>query len=298
MIEIKLLDDNSEIVSYNFDDFPIHSKKYSLSDYPNMSAANHWHDDLEFIIILKGKMSYSVNGKTYLLNEGQAIFVNSQQMHYGYSSDGSDCEFICIVLNPSLISNIARIKDSYLIPVFTDASHPSFIFDSSISWERNFIEMLTNLHNLCNTETEGFELQVMSIFYSICFTLYNNLKNHKVYKEAYYDKNLEAMHSMVGYIQKNYKNKITLNEIAASGKVCRSSCCEIFQSILNKSPISYLIEYRLEKSIELLNIAFYSITEIALQCGFNSSSYFTEIFRKNIGVTPSQYRKNHINKIK
>ena len=69
---------------------------------------------------------------------------------------------------------------------------------------------------------------------------------------------------MVGYIQKNYKNKITLSEIAVSGNVCRSNCCKIFQSLLNKSPITYLMEYRLDKSIKLLKISSYSVTEIAL----------------------------------
>jgi len=75
----------------------------------------------------------------------------------------------------------------------------------------------------------------------------------------------------------------------------RSSCCDIFQLILNKTPVSYLTEYRLEKSIELLNIPSLSVTEIALLCGFTGSSYFAEIFHKKLGCTPSQYRKKKFN---
>lgn len=295
MLEIKVLNDNSEDVAYNFTDFTVRAKQALLSDYPNMAAANHWHDDFEFTIILKGEMSYSVNGKSCVLKEGQAIFVNSQQMHYGYSSDGSDCSFICILLNPSLISTINRIKESYLIPICKDTSHPFFIFDQSVTWQRDFIEMLSKIYKLCNEERDGFELHVMSIFYSICHSLYENVKKDKIHKEIFFDKNLDAMHNMIGYIQQNYQHKITLSEIASAGNVCRSSCCEIFGLILHKSPVSYLTEYRLEKSIEMLNNLSYSITEIALQCGFNSSSYFTEIFHRNIGCTPSEYRKKNIN---
>ena len=97
MLKMTLLNDNSEVVSYNFANFPIRAKKSLLSDYPAMAAANHWHTDWEFILLLNGKMSYSVNGKSYELQEGQAIFINSEQMHYGYSADGSDCNFICIL---------------------------------------------------------------------------------------------------------------------------------------------------------------------------------------------------------
>lgn len=294
MLEMKLLNDNSEVVSYNFSDFPVRAKQSLLSDYPAMAAANHWHNDWEFILILKGKMSYSVNGKSYELQEGQAIFINSGQMHYGYSADGSDCSFICLLLPPSLLSSITRIKETYVLPVCTDASHPFFILHPEISWQRNLIEILKDIYKLCNEEKDGFELHIMSLFHSLCYSVYHNMKDNISTQEVTDDKKLEAMHNMVGYIQKNYQGKITLDEIAASGNVCRSSCCHIFQLILHKSPISYLTEYRLEKSIELLNISSLSVTEIALQCGFTGSSYFTEIFRKNIGCTPSQYRKKKI----
>ena len=103
------------------------------------------------------------------------------------------------------------------------------------------------------------------------------------------------MHDMTGFIQENFQKKLTLEEIAYSGHVSRSSCCNIFQDFLNKTPITYLTEYRLEKSLKLLHFTSYSITEIALQCGFTGSSYYTEIFHKKTGCTHSQYRKNLIN---
>lgn len=297
MSKIKLLSDNSEVVSYNFSDFPIYAKQSLLSDYPAMAAANHWHDDWEFIILLNGKMSYSVNGKSYELQEGQAIFINSAQMHYGYSADGSDCSFICILLPPSLLSGITRIKETYVLPICTDTSHPFFILYPEIAWQRNLIDMLKNIYKLCTEKKDGFELYIMGIFNSLCYTLHSNMKYNISTQEATGDKKLEAMHNMIGYIQKNYQKKITLNEIAAAGNVCRSSCCYIFQFFLHKTPISYLTEYRLEKGIELLKFPYISVTEIALQCGFTGSSYFTEMFHKKIGCTPSQYReKKHLDK--
>lgn len=288
---LKIKGDNSEVVSYNFIDFPVYVKQSLLSYFPNMAVANHWHDDWEFTILLKGEMSYSINGKSYELSEGDTVFINSQQMHYGYSRDGSDCSFICILLPPSLLSTIKRIKETYILSICTDTSHPFFIFHPSITWQRQLIEMLKNIYKLCNKKQDGFELQVMSIFYSLCHSLYNNIRNSTATEEFTDHKKLEAMHNMIGYIQQNYQKKITLNDIAAAGNVCRSSCCEIFQLILHKTPVSYLTDYRLEKSIELLNNFSLSITEIAFQCGFAGSSYFTEIFHKNMKCTPFQYRK-------
>ena len=85
---------------------------------------------------------------------------------------------------------------------------------------------------------------------------------------------------MVGFIQQKYSSKIALQDIAAAGYVCRSSCCSIFKEYLNQTPNAYLTEYRISKSVELLANPDLSVTEIAMQCGFSGSSYFTETFRK------------------
>lgn len=294
MIKMNLSTNKSEKVSYNFIDFPIRANKSLLSEYPGMSAINHWHNDLEFTLMLKGNMSYSINGDSYDIKENECIFVNSQHMHYGYSKDGSDCEFICILLNTNLFSQLSIIKNNYLDTLFNDTTNAYSILRQSVFWQKDCIEKIKEIYQLCTEKTDGFELQVISIVHSLIYLLYKFLKD-KNSKSILQKKNLKAMHDMTGFIQENFQKKLTLEEIAYSGHVSRSSCCSIFQDFLNKTPITYLTEYRLEKSLKLLQFTSYSITEIALQCGFTGSSYYTEIFHKKMRCTPSQYRKNLIN---
>ncbi|MDR1412222.1 MAG: helix-turn-helix transcriptional regulator, partial [Spirochaetaceae bacterium] len=85
--------------------------------------------------------------------------------------------------------------------------------------------------------------------------------------------------------------KITLDDIAASGMMCRSKCCHLFKQILRRTIFEYLLHYRIRKSLSLLTDTGMSITEIAGQCGFNSASYYTEIFNKITGMAPRDYRK-------
>ena len=79
--------DYSETVDYNRKEYPFYIRRGILSTYPNYSAVSHWHEDLEFIIILSGRMSYNVNGATVELSPDDGIMVNSRQFHYGYSPD-------------------------------------------------------------------------------------------------------------------------------------------------------------------------------------------------------------------
>ena len=81
--------DSSETVAYNNPLFPVYVRYEILSRYPDYSAVSHWHEDLEFILIKKGKMTYNVNGELIELSESNGIMVNSRQLHYGFSGEHS-----------------------------------------------------------------------------------------------------------------------------------------------------------------------------------------------------------------
>ena len=96
--------------------------------------------------------------------------------------------------------------------------------------------------------------------------------------------------AMIGYVQKNYSNKILLKDIASSGNCCKTKCTSLFQKYLNTSPVIYLNRYRLDKSVFLLQNTAMSVTEIAYSCVFSNSSYFCELFHKYYNTTPGRFR--------
>jgi len=73
--------------------------------------------------------------------------------------------------------------------------------------------------------------------------------------------------------------------------MCRSKCCRLFKQTLHQTAIEYLLHYRIKKSLNLLTETDLSISEILYRCGFNSASYYTEVFNKIIGTSPRDYRK-------
>ena len=67
--------------------FPAYIKPGILSLYMDYKAVSHWHDDLEFIVILEGKMSYEINGERIEISQGEGLFINSRQLHNGFSDE-------------------------------------------------------------------------------------------------------------------------------------------------------------------------------------------------------------------
>ena len=95
---------------------------------------------------------------------------------------------------------------------------------------------------------------------------------------------------MLRFIYEHYDQKISLTQISKAGNVGKTTCCTIFQKYTNETPVSYLISYRIKKGIELLETTDKTISEIALEVGFSGASYFTEIFHRAYGCTPTEYR--------
>ena len=87
-----------------------------------------------------------------------------------------------------------------------------------------------------------------------------------------------SLTAMIGYVQKNYANKILLKNISSAGNCCKTKCTSLFQKYLSTSPMLYLIHYRLGKSIFLLQTTTMTITEIAYACGFPIPATFANYF--------------------
>ena len=281
--------DASENVAYNNPDFPAYIKKGQLSSYPDFRAVSHWHNDLEFILILEGQMSYDVNGQKISLQTSEGIFVNSRCFHYGYSDAHAECLFLCILLSPQLLSSNTYFVQNCLNPLIQNTHFPYQKLSPAIQWQN---AILRDLEALYEENLENIQPFVILEKSAHIFRLLS--ENMNFFPD--HDKNAEdvlALTAMIGYVQKNYPNKILLKDISSAGNCCKTKCTSLFQKYLSTSPMLYLNRYRLEKSIFLLRNTAMSITEVAYACGFSNTSYFCELFHKYYHITPMQCRRSN-----
>lgn len=280
--------DRSEKVIYDRVDYPAYIRKGKLSSYPQFAAESHWHDDLEFILILSGEMQYNINGEIVLLSEGDGIFINARQLHFGYSAEKTECEFICILLHPILLCSSRRVEQKYVTPLLFQEHIPFCHLTKSVRWQQDILSSVRKIYDTRNDPLS--ELKTQRAFYDIWISLCENVISipKTQFVSTYH---LSALKDMLSFINENYGEKLSLALIATSGKVGKTGCCTIFKQYLNKTPNEYLTELRLRKSMELLKNTDMTILEISYAVGFSGASYFTETFRKFYECTPSEYRK-------
>ena len=297
MIHIQVMYDSSEIIFYNTSDLPVKIIQPKLSDYPNQRVICHWHEDIELIYILNGEMNYEINGKTVRLPKHSVLFVNSRQLHYGFSAHNEDCDFICVLFHPSLLRTNEKIFQTMAEPIISNEGIEFLLFHEQDCGDYRLLSgLMRELAALRECASHGYEWDVVGSLSKIWGVIFRNCETLSAEMEngAHADRQLQR--DMVSYIFSHYTESLTLEDIAVSGNVSRSKCCLIFKKYLGESPIDFVNSYRLEKSCHLLRNTAHSITEIAVSCGFNHSSYYTKMFSRKYGCTPSEYRKNGNNK--
>lgn len=293
MIPLCILKDSSEIIRYYKPSIPILIEHMHFSEPDRSSVLCHWHDDMEYAKSTRGEMTYSVNGQTCTVHENDAILVNSRQMHYNYLSGLPSCSFICMVFKTQLFCTNPELTRQYISSITEHPHLPYYYLHASNPAEAAIIEQFDAAYALYDQRDVGWELEIVSCLNRAWAQWYRLLPPLSGGANAS-DPNIAIQKQMIQFLYENYASKLSLQDIAQSGGVCRSTCCQIFKKYLGRTPIQFLTAYRLEKAMDLLHNPIYSVTDIALSCGFSNTSYFSETFLKWKGCTPSNYRACHL----
>ncbi|MBQ8849102.1 MAG: helix-turn-helix transcriptional regulator [Clostridia bacterium] len=147
--------------------------------------------------------------------------------------------------------------------------------------KRKFIE-LTNTWMSKKTgfemESIGYLYELLSIFYFDCINRQNATSYHRLFPAK-------------EYIEQYFHQPITLEELAKLSNMSITNFRREWKKLYSEAPLQYRDSIRLYYAKEYLNSGYYTVSEIAQKCGFDDVSYFVRFFKKNVGVTPGEFRK-------
>lgn len=104
------------------------------------------------------------------------------------------------------------------------------------------------------------------------------------------------IHEALTYIEHNFQNEITIEDIAGVCGLNRTYFGKIFKEALGKTPQEFLLNYRMLKAAELLKLTSLSIGDVGLAVGYANQMHFSRAFKNNYGISPREWRyQNHVN---
>lgn len=291
MPNVSLMPDSSEIIHYDNPQICLFAHRLHLTFFDNMQVLCHWHEEMEFIHVLDGRLMYYAAGDRIALSQGDSLLINSRRMHYDYSVNGEDCYYICILFSPDLLAGDRYLKKTYVQPVVASSFH-YFVYTKDHPQKARVGQIAVSIDELARGGAAGFELRIMSLLFELLDIVYHEiLQRPDGSKQVVMSPDEENLRRMIGFIHHSYGKQITLEQISGEGRVSRTKCCQLFKKNMNLSPIQFLNLYRLERSKSLLMRSKDTISKICDTCGFNHLSYYTKMFRRQYGMTPSEYRQ-------
>lgn len=285
--------DLRESFSYSDHSIPLSVYIDNFDDYFQREWGCHWHDEIELGIIRKGEAEFTIyNGHEQFskkLHNGDGIFINSGCLHsakalvpntviaefvlpitfFNKPFENAICQITNPVIDPDVTTYFFRTaspKDQQLLSSIQEVCS---ITDQEIGYELHFVEMACKIWRLLTARIllDGKARPIVS----------NKIQEQRIKR-------------LLSFIHAHYNEHISIEDMAKSALISRTECFRCFQTILGKSPVEYLIEYRLSIAMMFLTNTERSISDISYSCGFNNPSYFGKLFKDKCGLSPKNYR--------
>ena len=235
----------------------------------------HWHEAIEFVYVLDGSLTFSLNGRTFTAEKGDLIIVNSAIVHsFAPQKNGADYYFLVA-------------DDKFLRTNRLYSENTVFDFKVNTSEARRLFEEIIR-------ETEkGDEYSNISTL-SVLMSLFIYLNRHHSAKSEESplseQKKITMVRNTLVYLQEHYKEKLTVEKIAEALHFSKSYLSHSFKEITHTSIISYINLLRCQ-SARALMLEGAAVAEAAIESGFTELSYFTRVFKKTLGMLPSEVRE-------
>ena len=246
----------------------------------------HWHDEIQFYLTMQGEMEIWVEQERYRLLPGQALFINAGRVHCCHPLK-PESRLWCPEVHPTALDEAGgALYRAYIAPM-TECSAVNALLLS-----RNTVRRLS-----CFLEETTRKQPLAALRYRAhLLLLWQALLQEAPLQQA--EETLlphrnSRLKEIFAFIQAHYAESLTLERIAEQIHLSRSECSRYFRKAAGQPLFSYLNQYRIERSLLLLEQSECSIAEIAANVGFSSQSYYTAQFRRSCGQTPGQYRKQY-----
>lgn len=259
---------------------------YSVDEHhPRYSMPFHWHNETEFLFVRKGEFKLLLDNKEYIVRAGELCYIPSGAMHGG---EGIDCTYECIDFDLLGFMQQPSVVRQYLSALENKSYQIQNVFTRQ---QLGILKCVSRMFAAARNQKKGWEMLVLAGMYDFFGTVLQEDYQIPVDREKNDRTNVIQINAAIEYITYHYKEPILLEDLARVAALSPQYFCKYFHVVTGRTPVAYLNYYRVERACFLLEQKKYTVTEVAMECGFNDVSYFIRCFKKHKGITPYQYIK-------
>lgn len=258
--------------------------KYEIKPCPlrafvleNSSFPVHMQMSIEMIYILSGQYNVTVDSVCYQLNTGDFIMIMPNQTHSFYPSTKSYSSLQCIICPLNECGEYASLLDC-LKP-----TNPILESNTTPNDFAHTIHMILSYQN----KNHGIMRAYMQLLFSFCYSLYD-------FQKIGIKSDNDNIEKLVSYIYLHLEENLSLEILSKKIGLNKYAISRLINTKLDTSLPTLVNTLRLDRSIALLLNTSKSVTEIALECGYDSLRNYNRQFQNMFHTSPREYRKKSI----
>ena len=282
------------IIKANLEAIQLENKSitYQLFDINNNNLNNkfqkwHYHPEIELVYINNGKGKRQVGLHLSNYDEGDLVMIGTNVPHTGFTEYfDKERKEVVVQFKPDFLGNsLEKVLEFKNIKRLFEISKRGLVFSGNTK-KTIGISMLGLQYETPLQKV----LTLIKILNDLSISKDVTVLNSENFDSESIQEN-ERIKKVFNYIKLNYKEEVSLNEVSELVFMTPPSFCRYFKSKTNKTFTTFLNEYRINNALKLLAQSELDIKNICFQCGYNNFSHFNRLFKKQISMTPSEFRK-------
>jgi AraC-like DNA-binding protein/mannose-6-phosphate isomerase-like protein (cupin superfamily) len=257
----------------------------------------HWHEEAEFFLLLEGEILFQVDTDYFTLRPGEAVFIESGDIHAAYAALDTPCRFCALVFHPDLLASAQydTIQQTVILPLQEKRQSFPRHLTSSVPWQGELLLHLERMMEAYDNKMPGFESFMKGTLLIMLSQIAPPGRSVNYSQSAGADNTkIDRLKKVILYIQDNYQEPIRTRDLSELIPMSEGQFCRFFKSMTRKTPVDYINSYRIRQAAALLQQSDRKISDIAMDVGFDNVSYFIKVFRKAMNCSPSEFRKDAI----
>lgn len=291
LCRVEMNERKKQIMESGMQSFPVLAFYNDLDSMRAQMVPWHWHPECELIYMEEGSAVVSINQTTVELKEKEGLFINANCLHR-VEKQATTCISYSFVFDAQSLfgEGDTLIFQRYVQPLLQDENLPYVFFKSTFPWQQEALTTLYEAFQIYEQGDFGYEWRLREQLSHLWYLIITHKQEQRL---AIVPETLafQRVKKMLARIQQQYAQELTLHEIAQAANISEREALRCFQSVLQDSPIAYLVKYRLLQAAAKLEEEKRSITEIAFSCGFSDPGYFSKQFKRYFQSSPQAYRK-------
>ncbi len=246
----------------------------------------HSHDHWNVMLVTHGALLNKINGKTFRMSVGEVYIIRPGDRHCTVMVEGQPCQSLNILIRNDYAEKFFNQfrEDGSLLREIRSREEPLFFLLSETGLKKTVTGVLTLSSQKIPHADKIFHLKLIlhQMLAGMIEQVYPVTQNMP-----------EWLTDFLGVLNDPYLKTTDVKELAAHTPYSYSRLAPLFKSLTGKTIIEYVTRTKMDCAKEFLRGSDMQILEISSILGYESLSHFIRTFKKECGVTPSEYRKEH-----